>query len=113
LEQEVNAKHLLKSPGRKVTWGRTKSKHYLTSAFRFARCQLLLPMAASQIALSEQSKAQQILVYPACVRDHGAQRSDGERVAQGVISKHHTPTISVAIDSMTSADALKDEAIGF
>jgi hypothetical protein len=55
----------------------------------------------------------QILVSPACVCEHAAQRADRKRVAQGMIGHNHAAGVGAPVDSMTSSDALKDEPIGF
>ncbi len=61
--------------------------------------------------LRQQPKASQIILGPSNVRNHGLQRSYGERVAKVVIGYNHSPLIVVAIDMMAAAGARQAKSI--
>jgi hypothetical protein len=100
--------HLLKTARDKLPSWRTKSKHYFSPYLRLCR-----PLQNRRIRLLGESETTQILALPTRVFNHGAQRTDGKCLTQGIKRNDDPTPVGVPANAMTTSNSLKCEPVCF
>src|SRR5438445_604043 len=80
---------------------------------RIAIQPIMLNAAASFVSADKlnQPEPPQVFVGPTNIRDHAFQRSDGERVTEGMIGHHDAAAVGAPVDPMTAPRPRKSETV--